>query len=326
MRFDQTGASGDVDIIRLSKSWRSRVMDNYFKGASTTHRRGLQMAAHSERSWIMHNVFEGCGVYLNEVNAQWVVDNEIGAGRYGIEYLGSTVSQTGYGSHIHANHIYNSSENQIHLDKVNGATITENHLEDGDKHGIALRTGCKNCRITHNVVKKNSKSAAGIYSGIDLNSEDASSPTEYNDISDNAVYDDFGVPTQGYGVRLRSLTGSQTNNNTITNNTLYGNTVAQLEEAAGLTNFIDTQVGWGSGSATWNPASVANGAQATTTVTVTGAKLGDLVDVSFSLDLQAMQLTGHVSAANTVTVVLRNGTGGAIDLGSGTLKAQIRRG
>ena len=75
-----------------------------------------------------------------------------------------------------------------------------------------------------------------------------------------------------------------------------------------------------SGTATWNPPDVLDAAQTTTTVTVTGAALGDTVAVGFSLDLQGMQLTGYVSSANTVTCVLRNGTGGALNLGSGTLR------
>lgn len=78
-----------------------------------------------------------------------------------------------------------------------------------------------------------------------------------------------------------------------------------------------------SATAAYDPPSVAAGAQTTTTVTVTGAALGDTVAVGFSLDLQGMQLTGYVSAADTVTAVLRNGTAGAIDLASGTLRADV---
>jgi hypothetical protein len=70
---------------------------------------------------------------------------------------------------------------------------------------------------------------------------------------------------------------------------------------------------------TWNPASVASGATVTTTLTVTGASLGDFTLASFSLSLQGMQLTSYVSAADTVTVVLSNLTGSAVDLASGTL-------
>lgn len=78
------------------------------------------------------------------------------------------------------------------------------------------------------------------------------------------------------------------------------------------------------GSAVYDPASLADGAGVTTTMTVTGAALGDFVDVSFSLDLQGVALTGWVSAANTVSVRFQNETGGVIDLASGTIKACVR--
>ena len=78
-----------------------------------------------------------------------------------------------------------------------------------------------------------------------------------------------------------------------------------------------------SGTVTYDPASIANGAQQTTTVTVTGAALGNTVVASFTLDLQGIQLTGYVSAANTITVIFQNNTGGAIDLASGTLRADV---
>lgn len=77
------------------------------------------------------------------------------------------------------------------------------------------------------------------------------------------------------------------------------------------------------GSKTWDPASVANGGEVNTTVAVTGAVVGNYVQASFSNDLQALTLTGYVSAADTVTVVLANNTGGAIDLASGTLKVRV---
>jgi hypothetical protein len=76
-------------------------------------------------------------------------------------------------------------------------------------------------------------------------------------------------------------------------------------------------------TATWDPANLAAAAQTSTTVALTGAALGDEVTCSFSLDLQLLQLTGYVSATDVVTVVLRNGTAGAINLGSGTLRVSV---
>lgn len=80
-----------------------------------------------------------------------------------------------------------------------------------------------------------------------------------------------------------------------------------------------------SGSATYNPSDLANGTGETTTVTVTGAVLGDFAEASFSLDLSGLQLTAYVSAANTVSCRFQNGTGGNVNLASGTLRARVRK-
>ena len=76
-------------------------------------------------------------------------------------------------------------------------------------------------------------------------------------------------------------------------------------------------------TATWDPGSIADGDTATTTISVSGASLGDYTVSSFSLSLSGLNLTSYVSATDTVTVVLSNNTGGAIDLASGTLKVAI---
>lgn len=66
-------------------------------------------------------------------------------------------------------------------------------------------------------------------------------------------------------------------------------------------------------TATWSPGSIAAGASATTTVTVPGVALGDLAMASYSAALQAgLTITAHVSAANTVTVVIHNTTAGPL--------------
>jgi len=90
---------------------------------------------------------------------------------------------------------------------------------------------------------------------------------------------------------------------------------------------IDTAVGKVlTGSKTHDFADTADGARATTTVTVTGAALGDfVVGVSLSIDAGGGVLHGYVSAADTVTVVLLNETGGALNLASGTLRVLVRK-
>lgn len=69
--------------------------------------------------------------------------------------------------------------------------------------------------------------------------------------------------------------------------------------------------------------SVANGASTTTTLTVTGAAFGDFVVASMDLSLAGLSMTAYVSSVNTVTIVLSNSTGGAIDLASGVLRVKV---
>lgn len=79
------------------------------------------------------------------------------------------------------------------------------------------------------------------------------------------------------------------------------------------------------GSAVYDPASLADGAGVTTTVPVVAAALGDIAIATFSLDLQGVGLSAWVSAAGTVSVRFQNETGGVVDLGSGTIKAVVRK-
>lgn len=94
-------------------------------------------------------------------------------------------------------------------------------------------------------------------------------------------------------------------------------------ETAGIIEYIDAIRL--SGSATYDPPSLADGAGATTTVTATGAALGDFAEASFSLDLQGITLTAWVSSANTVSVRFQNESGGVLDLASGTLRVRVRK-
>ena len=76
-----------------------------------------------------------------------------------------------------------------------------------------------------------------------------------------------------------------------------------------------------SGTATWDAGSIADGDEEAKEITVTGAALGMRVIVTPSIDLADLTLTAAVTASNTVTAVLANNTGGAIDLASMTITA-----
>ncbi len=75
--------------------------------------------------------------------------------------------------------------------------------------------------------------------------------------------------------------------------------------------------------ATYDPPNLNDGTGTTTTVTCTGAALGDFAMASFSLDLQGIIVTAYVSAADTVSVIFQNESGGILDLASGTLRTRV---
>ena len=62
----------------------------------------------------------------------------------------------------------------------------------------------------------------------------------------------------------------------------------------------------------------ADGDEEAKDITVTGASLGDFVLVSLSIDVADLTLVANVTAADTVTCILANNTGGAVDLASCT--------
>lgn len=74
-----------------------------------------------------------------------------------------------------------------------------------------------------------------------------------------------------------------------------------------------------------NFGSIAGGDEAAVDVTVTGAALGDFVKVAAEVDLTDLVLTASVTAADTVTIVVANNTGGAVDLASTTFNGLVEK-
>lgn len=94
-------------------------------------------------------------------------------------------------------------------------------------------------------------------------------------------------------------------------------TVADIVKA-GLDQHVLT------GSETFNPADLADGAGETNAITVTGAALGDFcIGVSFSLDVTDFTLTCYVQAADTVEVRIQNESGGQVNLAEGTMRVAV---
>lgn len=78
-------------------------------------------------------------------------------------------------------------------------------------------------------------------------------------------------------------------------------------------------------STTWDPPSIASGGQSTLNIPVPGSSAGDFALVSFSNPLQGLQLTAYYIGSETFQVLLRNGTGGPVDLLSGTIRLKVEK-
>lgn len=80
------------------------------------------------------------------------------------------------------------------------------------------------------------------------------------------------------------------------------------------------------GSKTWDPTSLTSFTETSTTVTVTGAAVGDIASCGqTTITADLLQLNCYVSADDTVRVVLRNISSGTIDVTSGTLNAEVMK-
>lgn len=76
-------------------------------------------------------------------------------------------------------------------------------------------------------------------------------------------------------------------------------------------------------TATVDPPSISSGGAAQATVTVEGARAGDLALASFVPADAGVVITANVTADNAVTVTFLNVSGGSVDLPSGTLRVRV---
>lgn len=95
------------------------------------------------------------------------------------------------------------------------------------------------------------------------------------------------------------------------------------EASFGKVDFIAGNIGHLKGSGTVDVTSLIDAAGATSTVTVTGAALGDFAIAGHGVDLQGIIMTAYVSAADTVSVRFQNETTGTLDLASTTLNCRV---
>jgi hypothetical protein len=196
---------------------------------------------------------------------------------------------------------------------INGVEFNGCHgFLNGDDAITLLDTGVTNVSVNGGAYAQNAGGAVSVGAGV----------SSWN-VRNARMGSSHGLTGNTYGVFIAAGASADFS---ITNNDLRGNVTASINDgSSGTGRLITDNIGFGTGSAVYDPANLVDGAGVTTTVTVTGATLGDIAEASFSLDLVGITLTAWVSAANTVSVRFQNETGIAVDLGSGTLRARIKR-
>lgn len=77
-------------------------------------------------------------------------------------------------------------------------------------------------------------------------------------------------------------------------------------------------------TATVDPASLADGAGATATVTCTGVALGDIIEFGPGVSLAGITVTVYPTA-NTINIRIQNESGGGVNLASSTWNFIVKR-
>ena len=192
----------------------------------------------------------------------------------------------------------------LDLNGTEGVLIVQNYLEAWVNGAITANNGLGNRRVTveQNVINAQSTSVC--------NFNDTTVTNDRITFRGNRFADVIGGQT--------CVVFGSTTNAVFQDNDPAGGTPADTYAASPRSVQALT------GTATWDPGSIADNASAATTLTVTGAAVGDPVSVTFDqIGARNMQITGHVQAANTVRAVLFNDDGAPVDLASGTVRVWV---
>jgi hypothetical protein len=160
-------------------------------------------------------------------------------------------------------------------------TISNNHLYD---NGILDGSGLTMVSIT--------------YGGQDYNASKCI-------VSDNIIVDSKTTITQTYGIDESIVGGPVISDNYYHNNRIEGYVIKPIDYATTTHSFKGPQL---MGTKATNPGSIVSGAIYEDTLTITGAKPGDLVKWGYTGDTRGFSITPHV-LANTVIMEIQNISG-----------------
>jgi len=251
---------------------------------------------------------------------------------YGIRLQGSSAQVT-------ACHLYDSTTNNVFFDGGGSRTkIVGCKIEGAGQHGINIDStngGYSDIQIIGNGLSSNGDSANNTYDHIIIQGPSGNGVAR-TQIVGNSLGTKSGVANKvRYGINMSSTASQAT---VIIGNSfgpspfyLSGSTHQLVTgpindgSSGSFPVYIHSNAGVATdqASTTWDPASVASGAATSTTVTLTGAAIGDPIQATFSQAVPAgVMLGANVTATDTVTVTLANLSGSSQDLASGTVRVR----
>lgn len=309
------GASGSIGILTTSGNNFS-VTDNYFENL-TTRNTYIQAAVFSPAGGIAtdwefsNNRLKGCGLTGNGTRVR-ICDNVVNGARYGGGLTGGGTASDLFAT-IRGNIVVNSTGTDANGFAVDGiqsywpdSVIADNICYNNG--GAGIDNGGQNTIVSGNICIGNGTATTGV-AGIASNYAGAAGyqNASGSTYSHNICFDPLGAggtQAYGYGDGSSSLTGIR-----LLNNNFSGNKTGNMLILGSGYSFVGQSV---QGKAAWTPGLIAAGAKAQMTITVAGAALGWMCTASYSVDLAGLTISAYVSAANTVTVVLTNNTGGGV--------------
>lgn len=267
----------------------------------------------------------GFGVYLIPVGTAGAIsgvdisgNTVLNSGNHGILIRANTANRSFNGVNISGNTIISCAQRGVYVlsesAPMSAVNISDNVIHGSGAEAIyvyANTSDINNCSIRGNAITMTTATdTIGVQTGATGNFSQLSIVGNTGSGGSHGVRKYSGVGTfTGVWVADNAITGSTAR--------IRGFTEAEFGENQGYVLF---------GSATYDPASMPDGAGVETDITVTGAAMGDYVDqVSFSVDTQGIILNAQVTASNTVTVRFQNETGGPVDLSSGTIRVRVRK-
>lgn len=237
---------------------------------------------------------------------------------------------TSSGAKIDDNVILSSGSNGISA-TGSGMSVSGNRIESSGASGIILTTGSSVCQVAHNSCTLNTSRGIHIQSSSENQVHDnycSSNSQGVHNSSANIEIAGNNNAAQGNTTRRGAesnqprfgiLVASGTDNQIGDNDTYTGGVTADFSDSGTTTKKRLA------GSATLDFGSIAAGATAELTITVTGAPVGAAVHLGPPAGLESgLVAFGRVSATSTVTVRLYNSTGSPIDPASATWSAAVR--